>query len=319
MQNLRGPLNELLKKDKPWLWNPEFQDSFDKIKKTLTSDLSLTHYDHSLDIIVASHASSYSIGAYILHKLPDGSRKAVAHASRSLLPAEKQYSQIEKEALGIIFAVTKFHRYLNGRRFILQTDHKPLVIFGSKKGLPVYTANRLLRWGTILLNYNFKIEFLTSKNICHADSLSRLIPKNTEVFEDSIIATLRTNCEIKNMIVNTVKELPVTLADIKRESREDEFIKSIKDKIHNKDPNVPEVFSLRDDVLLYNDRVVIPNRLQRKIHWDFHMGHPGKNRTKSLMHCYVYWPNMDRDIADMIESCKGCALAAKSPTMTCKP
>ena len=66
------------------------------------------------------------------------------------------------------------------------------------------------------------------------------------------------------MIANSVKELPVTLADIKRESREDEFIQSIKNKIHNKDPNVPEVFSLCDDVLLYNDRVVIPNSLQRK-------------------------------------------------------
>ena len=146
MQNLRGPINELLKKDKPWLWTPECQESYEKIKKTLSSDLSLTHYDPSLDIIVASDASSYGIGACILHKLPDGSRKAVAYASISLLPAEKQYSQIEKEALGIIFAVTKFQRYLHGRRFILQTDHKPLItIFGSNKGLPVYTANRLLR------------------------------------------------------------------------------------------------------------------------------------------------------------------------------
>ena len=170
IQNLREPLNELLKKDKPWLWTPECQKSFKKIKKTpecqepfekikknFTSDLSLTHYDPTLDIIVASDASSYGIGACILHKLPEGSRKAVAHASRSLLPVEKQYSQIEKEVLGIIFAVTKFYRYPHGRRFILQTDHKPLItIFGPKKGLPVYTANRLLRWGTILLNYSFK-------------------------------------------------------------------------------------------------------------------------------------------------------------------
>ena len=96
MQNLRGPLNELLKKDKPWLWTPQCQESFEKIKKTLTSDLSLARYDPSLDIIVASDASSYGISACILHKLPDGSRKAVAHASRSLLQAEKQYSQIEK-------------------------------------------------------------------------------------------------------------------------------------------------------------------------------------------------------------------------------
>ena len=127
------------------------------------------------------------------------------------------------------------------------------------------------------------------------------------------------DCEIKNMNANIVKELSVTLADIKRESREDEFIQPIKNKIHDKDPNVPEVFSLCDDVLLYNDRVVIPNSLQRKILRDFHMGHPGKNRTKSLMRCYLYWPNMDRDIADMIESCKGCVLAEKSPTTTCKP
>ena len=107
---------------------------------------SLPHYDPTLDIIVANDASSYVIGACILHKLPDGSQNAMAHASRSLQPAEKQYSQIEKEALGIIFAVTKFHRYLHRRRLILQTNHKPLItIFGPKKGLPVYTANRLLR------------------------------------------------------------------------------------------------------------------------------------------------------------------------------
>ena len=300
MKYLRWPLNKLLKKDKPWLCTPECQESFVKFMKTRTSDLSLTLYDPTLNILVASDASSYGIGACILHKLPDGPRKAMAQASGSLLSAEKKYSQTEKEAIGIIFAVTKFHKYLHGRRFRLQTDHKPLItIIGSKKGLPVYTGNILFRWGSILLNYNTKIEFLTSKNICHADSLSRLIPQNTEVFEDSIIGTLRTDCEIKNVIANSVKEFPMTLANIKRESREDQFIQSIKNKFHDKDPNVLEVFSLFDDVLLYKDREVIPNSLQRIILRDFHMGHPGKNRTKSLMRCKVYWPNMDRDKADM--------------------
>ena len=65
MQNLRGTLNELLKKDKPWLWTPECQESFEKINKTLTSDLSLTYYDPTLDIIVTSDANSYGIGACI--------------------------------------------------------------------------------------------------------------------------------------------------------------------------------------------------------------------------------------------------------------
>ena len=215
MHDLRAPLNELLK-DKKWKWMPECQTAFDQIKKALISDLFLTHYDAKLEIIVASDASSYGVGACILHKMPDGTKKPIAHVSRTLLPAEKHYSQIEKEALGIIFAVTKFYRYLHGRFFTVQTDHKPLItIFGSKNGLPIYTANRLRRWGTILFNYNFKIEYLPSKQISHADGLSRLIPKYSEPFEDIIIAALRTDSEIKNMIANTVKELLVMLLEIK--------------------------------------------------------------------------------------------------------
>ena len=183
--------------------------------------------------------------AYILHKMPDGTKKPIAHASRTLIPAEKHYSQIEKEALGIIFAVTKFHRYLHGRFFTLQTDHKLLItIFGSKKGLPIYTANKLLRWGTILLNYNFKIEYLPSKQINHADGLSKLVPKYSEPFEDSIVAALRTDCEIKNMIANTIKELPVTQLKIKSEAMNDDFLINIKQKITAKNEKVPEVFSL---------------------------------------------------------------------------
>ena len=96
------------------------------------------------------------------------------------------------------------------------------------------------------------------------------------------------------------------------------WIHTIHKKITIKSPMCLK-FSPSDDVLLYNDRVVIPNSLQRKIIRDFHMRHPGKNRTKRLIRCYVYWPSMDRDIADMIESSKGCAFAAKSQTTMCNP
>ena len=83
MYNLKALLNELLKKDKTWSWKLESPAAFERIKETLTSDLSLTHYDPMLDIIVANDASSFGIGACILHKLPNGTTKAIAHASRS--------------------------------------------------------------------------------------------------------------------------------------------------------------------------------------------------------------------------------------------
>ena len=133
--------------------------------EVLTSDLFITHYNPDHEIIVASDASWYGIGACILHKMEDGSLKRISHAPRTLLPAETNYSQIENEALGIIFAVTKFHSFIHGRHFILQTDHKPLfTIYGSKKGLLTHAVNRLQRWG-IILNYNFNLEFRpSSKN-----------------------------------------------------------------------------------------------------------------------------------------------------------
>ena len=175
----------------------------------------MTHNNPNKQIYVASNASNSGLGAVILHK-EDGKLKPIQHASRMLLPAEMNYSQIEKEGLAIIFAIRKFHKYIHSREFILQTDRRPLLaIFGSKKGIPTYTANRLQKWATMLFNYSFKMEFLPSKEIAHADGLSRLIPKNTEPLKETIIASLKSEMDIKYVLFNTVKELPVTLKEIK--------------------------------------------------------------------------------------------------------
>jgi hypothetical protein len=82
-------------------------------------DLLFTHYDPSLEVIVAADASEHGVGAVIQHRWPDGSVKAIAHASCSLKPAEQNYSQIEKEGLAIIFAVK------NPQVYLLAAFHTP--------------------------------------------------------------------------------------------------------------------------------------------------------------------------------------------------
>ena len=100
---------------------------------------------------------------------------------------------------------------------------------------------------------------------------------------------------------NTIRELPVTLQEIKREAKEHEFISATKQKIADKNQRTADIFSLCDNVLLYGERVVIPKTLQKRILKDFCTGHPGKNRMKSLMRSYVYWPKMDLDFSNMVD------------------
>ena len=166
------------------------------------------------------------------------------------------------------------------------------------------------------MNYDFKLEFLSSKQIAHADGLSRLIPTQTEL-EDSVIAALRIDSEIETMINNTIRELQVTLLEIKIEAVNDKFIKTTKQKLSRGDVT-SDIYSVCDDVLLYIERVTILKTLQKRILKDFHMGHPGTNRMKSLMRSFVYWPSIDQDITSMVKTCKGCALVAKAPPSTHK-
>ena len=88
---------------------------------------------------LAADVSSYSVGAVISHVLADGSERPIA-----LTASEKNYSQLEKEALALNFGVNKFYPYLFVCHFTLVTDHKPLLSsLGPKKGIPSLAATRL--------------------------------------------------------------------------------------------------------------------------------------------------------------------------------
>ena len=87
---------------------------------------------------------------------------------------KKRYSQIDKEALGIVWAIKRFNRYLLGRHFTLVTDHQPLVqLFGKKRLISEMTANRLARYAVFLQNYDYSIQYRNMKNHANADVLSR--------------------------------------------------------------------------------------------------------------------------------------------------
>ena len=91
--------------------------------------------------MLARDASAYGVEAVISPKIPNGQKNPIAFASRTVSCAEQNYSQVEKEALSLIYGITKFHAYLYDQKFNLETDHKP----GSKKGIPTMCTVDLQR------------------------------------------------------------------------------------------------------------------------------------------------------------------------------
>ena len=122
------PLRELLSSKKTWLWGPPQDEAFEKLKTELTQPIVLTLYDPEATLKVSADASAFGLGAVLLQQqVPSSEWKPVAYASRAMSETEQRYSQIEKEALAIVWACEKFSDYILGKSFQIETDHKPLV------------------------------------------------------------------------------------------------------------------------------------------------------------------------------------------------
>lgn len=148
-------------------WDSSQEEAFQAIKSMISSAPLLKHYDVASETTIQCDASESGLGATLLQE-----GQPVAFASRSLSTVERQYDQIEKECLAIVFACSRFNQYLHGRELTtVETDHKPLVPIFQKSihSAPKRLQKMLLR----LQRYNLNVTYLPGSQMYIADMLSR--------------------------------------------------------------------------------------------------------------------------------------------------
>lgn len=310
-----SPLYELLQKNTKFVWSRKCQEAYINIKKDITSDQLLAHFNPSLPIILTTDASNNAVAGVLSHKFPNNENKPVAFVSRALSKSERNYSTLEKEALAIIFCVTKLRQYLLGTNFILRTDHKPLLAIFGDKGLPVMAAARMQRWAFILSGFSYSIEYVKGSSNT-ADSLSRMpqLEYNKNPKENSFINFIEAeNClnfDYKMIAKETRRDAVLSklcaaiLDGTVKALKADEFRPFLSKSLE---------LTVEYGCILWGYRTVVPQKLRNRILIELHRSHLGIGKTKALARSYVWWPKIDENIETMIKNCVPCQEVQPSP------
>ena len=315
----REPLRVLLKKENVFTWDQNVNDSFQRIKGLLENSLlePLRYYNRNKLVILQCNASLKGLGACILQ---DG--KPIAFASKSLTDTETRYTNIKRELLAIVFGCKKFHTYLYGRSFVVESDHKPLEMICLKNliSAPVRLQRMLLR----LQQYDMVITYRPGKEMLLADTLSHLPSRanNSEIKLDLRVDAISFAALSSSQLTKTATE-----------TQKDPILSTVHRLTLNGWPRVrrhiPRIarnywdfrdeLSIEGDLLMKGERIVIPTSCRDSILADLHRSHKGANWSLSLARTCIYWPGMEADVMDYIRRCMTCIDNTKIPVETLRP
>jgi hypothetical protein len=292
-----------LKKAKtPFSWSVHCNQAFESLKAEISSRPVVQPYSLEKEVTLTTDASKGALAGVVTQE-----GHPVIYVSRTLSKAEQNYSNIEREALAIFWAVNRLKHFLQGRRFTVHTDHQPLVrLFGGS--IPLNTSARISRWALFLMQFDFDINFVRGSQIPHADALSRLSfqdadPEPSEVssaincvaFEPSIIDRHRVISEMDSDPFLQRILIRIRSGNWRNCSQaESEFKKA------------SQCLTIEDGLLYKQRRAFIPPRLRREAFAKVHDTHSGAAASHSLLRQSCWWPGMQRDVEQFVRQCAGC-------------
>ena len=306
LAELCSPLRKLILKDSHYSPGDPEHAAFDAIKAEFKKKIILPYFDRNKETILQTDASKKGFGAVILQE-----EQPIYYASRALTSAEKNYQNLEREAQAAVWGMEKFHYFLYGRKFILQTDQKPLVSIFRKHMIDV--SPRIQRITIRAWQYDFEPQHIPGRINVIADSLSRVTPLE---FQDS-------NTEKDILAVNFLQYSSIEERErdeMLQETNKDEELQSLKHYISTGWPakrsqipvslhpywNFRDELTVESGILMKNSKVLIPETLKQKYLKQIHQGHQGIEACRSRAREFVFWVNINSDLKEMVEKCDIC-------------
>ncbi|GBG74959.1 hypothetical protein CBR_g19473 [Chara braunii] len=179
---IAGPLTNLLRKDQPLIWTSECDQAFSELKAALISAPVLIRPDPEKSFVLITDWQLEAISAILAQVAPSGLENVVEYVSKSVPACKRNYAAPTGECYAALWGISHFRAYLYGRKFILVTDHEPLLALKKSKDY----SGMIGRWATVLQSMHFDIRHRKHERHGNADGLTRLhrpekVPKNEEV------------------------------------------------------------------------------------------------------------------------------------------
>ena len=178
---MTAPLSDLLKKARQMQWTEAATEAIRAAKRALSEACSRYAWDPEREDRVTTDANGVGIAGTFEQKVPGVGWAPTAFWSRKLSEAEKRYLTTDQEWLAVVEAVSRqWRHWLQGRKFVLRSDHGALKELLIKKGENF--SNRQYRWFDRLSDFVFDFRHLAGNLNAAADALSR----NPEYFVSAL-------------------------------------------------------------------------------------------------------------------------------------
>ena len=306
LAELCSPLRKLILKDSLYSPADPKHTAFHAIKAEFKKKIILPYFNRNKETILQTDASKKGFGAVILQE-----EQPIYYASRALTSAEKNYQNLEREAQAAVWGMEKFHYFLYGRKFILQTDQKPLVSIFRKHMIDV--SPRIQRITIRAWQYDFEPQHIPGRNNVISDALSRVTPLE---FQDS-------NAEKDILAVNFLQYSSIEERErdgVLQETNKHKKLQSLKHYISTGWPakrsqipvslhpywNFRDELMIESGILMKNSKVLIPETLRQKYLMQIHQGHQGIKACRSRAREFVFWVDINNDLKELVEKCDIC-------------